>query len=93
MGGASDRRPKSPCGRQALSEGANPATEVRQAGLTLRRQKYCRAQRYVGSSQLKDCEILREGKPPKGESHERRRCETKPARDSREHAAKRVAKP
>jgi len=24
------------------------------------------------------------GNPPKGESHERRRCETKPARDSRE---------
>jgi hypothetical protein len=35
----------------------------------------------------------REGKPPKGESHERCRCETKPARDSREQAVKRVAKP
>jgi hypothetical protein len=32
----------------------------------------------------KGCEVFREVKPPKGESHERRRCETKPARDSRE---------
>jgi hypothetical protein len=29
-------------------------------------------------------ETFWKGKPPKGESHERRRCETKPARDSRE---------
>jgi len=35
----------------------------------------------------------REGKPPKGESHERRRCEIKPARDSRAQAVKRVIKP
>jgi len=38
-------------------------------------------------------EAFREVKPSKGESHERRRCETKPARDSREETVTRVAKP
>jgi hypothetical protein len=38
-------------------------------------------------------DVLREGKPPKGESQERCRCEKKPARDRREKAVKRVAKP
>jgi hypothetical protein len=38
-------------------------------------------------------EAFREVKPSKGESQERRRCETKPARDSREETVKRVAKP
>jgi hypothetical protein len=36
---------------------------------------------------------LRVEEAPKGESHERRRCETKPAGDRREETAKRVAKP
>jgi hypothetical protein len=35
----------------------------------------------------------REEKAPKGESHERSRRETKPARQSREKTVKRVAKP
>jgi hypothetical protein len=34
-----------------------------------------------------------EGKPPKGESHERCRHETRLARDRREQTVKRVAKP
>jgi len=38
-------------------------------------------------------ETFREVKPSKGESQERRRCETKPARDSREETVKRVTKP
>jgi len=36
---------------------------------------------------------FREEKAPKGESQERRRCETKPARARREKRVKRVAKP
>jgi hypothetical protein len=93
MGGASDRRLKNLCGRQALSEGLNPVTEALQAGLTPRRQKYCRANGKRVPLSRKAAEILREVKPPKGESHERRRRETKPAGDSREQAVKRVAKP
>jgi hypothetical protein len=93
MGGASGRRLKNLCGRQALSEVMNPVTEVRRAGLAFRRQKYCRANGKWVPPRRKLGEILREGKPPKGESHERCRCETKPARDSREQAVKRVAKP
>jgi hypothetical protein len=38
-------------------------------------------------------DTFREEKAPKGESHERRRYETRPARDRREQTAKRVAKP
>jgi hypothetical protein len=38
-------------------------------------------------------DTFREEKAPKGESHERRRCETEPARARREQPAKRVAKP
>jgi hypothetical protein len=61
-------------------EGKNPETGARWAGSTLRRRKYCRAKRYVGSSRRKRLDTLREGKAPKGKPHERRRCETKPAR-------------
>jgi len=50
MGGASGPRLKTPCGRQALSEGVDPGTEACRAGLTLRRRKYRWAERYVGSS-------------------------------------------
>lgn len=38
-------------------------------------------------------EAFRERKPPKGESQERCRCETQPARDSRAKTVKRVIKP
>jgi hypothetical protein len=47
----------------------------------------------VGPSGRKRLDTLREEKAPKGESQERRRCETKPARARREQAAERVAKP
>jgi hypothetical protein len=36
---------------------------------------------------------FREEKAPKGESQERSRCETKPARDRREETVERVTKP
>jgi len=38
-------------------------------------------------------EAVREEKAPKGESHERCRCETKPARERREKTVMRVPKP
>jgi hypothetical protein len=38
-------------------------------------------------------DTFREGNAPKGESHERCRCETKPVRDRREENVKRVTKP
>jgi hypothetical protein len=38
-------------------------------------------------------DTFREEKPPKGESHECRRYEKRPARDRREETVKRVAKP
>jgi hypothetical protein len=38
-------------------------------------------------------DTFRKEKAPKGESQERRRCETKPARNCREEAVKRVVKP
>jgi hypothetical protein len=44
-------------------------------------------------SSAKAASTFREEKAPKGESHERRQCETKLARARREQAAKRVAKP
>jgi len=93
MGGASSGRAKTPCGCKALSGGMNPATEVRRAGLALRRQKHCRTNGTWVRFQLKGCKTSREVKPPKGESQERCRCETKPARDPREETVKRVAKP
>jgi len=92
-GGASGSRPKTPCGRKAIPSGVNLETEARRAGLTLRAAELPLSQRYAGFSRLKGRGSLRERKPPKGESHERRRCETEPARDSREQAVKRVTKP
>jgi hypothetical protein len=38
-------------------------------------------------------DTFRKEKAPKGKSQERCRCETKPARNRREEATKRVAKP
>jgi hypothetical protein len=82
--GAGDRRLKTPFGRKALSGGMAPEIEACQAGLTLRRQRNCQANgRWVRLGR-KVLESSRKGKPSKGESQERRRCETEPARDSRE---------
>jgi hypothetical protein len=94
MGGASGCRIKTPRDRQALSGGANPGTATRQAGLAPSGGRNTAGTNgtWVPSGR-KAGKAFREGKPPKGESHERCRCETKPARDSREQAVKRVAKP
>jgi hypothetical protein len=83
-GGAGWRRSKPPMRFPALPRGKDPETGARCSEPSLRWRKQRRAKRYVGSSQPKRCETFREVKPPKGESHECRRCETKPARDSRE---------
>jgi len=92
-GGAGGCRPKTPCSRQALLAGVNLETEALRTGLTLRAADLPLSQRYAGFSRPKGRGSLRERQPPKGESHERRRCETKPARDSRAQAVKRVTKP
>jgi hypothetical protein len=92
-GGAGGCRLKMPCGRQAVLAGVDLETEARRAGLPLRAAEIPLSQRYAGFSRLKGRGSLRDRKPPKGESHERRRCETKPARDSREQAVQRVTKP
>jgi hypothetical protein len=85
MGGAGGRRLKNPYGCKALPGGVDPETEARQAGLALfSGRKQCRANGMWVPSSRKAAETFWKGKPPKGESHERRRCETKPARDSRE---------
>jgi hypothetical protein len=47
----------------------------------------------VGAFTRKRVDTLRVEEAPKGESQERRRCETKPARARREKAAERVTKP
>jgi len=93
MGGAGDRRLKNPCGHKALLGGAIPETEACRAGLTLRRRRNCQANGRWALPGRKIADAFRKGKPSKGESQERCRCETKPARDSREQAVKRVAKP
>jgi hypothetical protein len=84
-GASSGWRTKPSFNRQGLSEGSNP----RNRGL------FGPAQRYgVGSTDRLNGrwdhsggnrpDTFREEKAPKGESHERCRCETKPARDRRE---------
>jgi hypothetical protein len=92
-GGAGGCRAKPPYGRKAILAGVDPETEACRAGLTLRRRQY----RYANGTWVlrgrKAGDTCGEREPPKGESQERRRCETKPARDSREQAVKRVAKP
>jgi predicted nucleic acid-binding Zn ribbon protein len=57
------------------------------------RQEYDREKRYVGASGWKRSDTFREEKAPKGESQERRRCETEPAGVRREETVERVAKP
>jgi len=85
MGGAGGRRTKPPGDCRALPGGKNPGTEVCQAGLTRTRRKYCQTRRYAGSAHVERREAPPgRDKPPKGESQERCRCETEPARDSRE---------
>lgn len=54
---------------------------------------YRREKRYVGPLTRKRVSTLRVEEAPKGESQERCRCETKPARDRWEETVRRVAKP
>jgi len=92
-GGAGGYRLKTLFGCKAVPGGMNPETEARRADLALWRRKNRWANgRWVLPSRNAG-ETSRERKPPKGKSQERRRCETKPARDLREQAAKRVTKP
>jgi hypothetical protein len=62
-------------------EGQNPGTAARRAGpRTSRAWVYRREKRYVGSSGRKRPDTSCEEKAPKGQSQERCRYETKPAR-------------
>jgi hypothetical protein len=74
-------------------KGKNPGTAVCRAGLCLWRRYTDRGNgRWVlplGNGLV----TFRKEKAPKGESQERCRCETKPARNCREETAKRVVKP
>jgi hypothetical protein len=74
-------------------KGQSPGAAARRAGLVLRHRVYWREKRHVGPLGGKPPGTFREEKAPKGESHERRRYETRPARDRREETVKRVAKP
>jgi hypothetical protein len=85
MGGSSARRAKPPNGRQGLSGGLK----------TQKPEPVGPAYRFGGGNNDgwngmwvhlggNAPDTFREEKPPKGESHERCRCETEPARDRRE---------
>jgi hypothetical protein len=98
MGGASGWQTKPLSGRKALPGGTDPATDVPQAGLTLGGNAFggrdTAEPTVCGFFHGRNAaETFWKGKPPKGESQERCRCETKPARDSREKPVKRVTKP
>jgi len=80
-------------GRQGLPEGAKP----RNRGLPSRPSLRCgytgRRNGQWGLPPGNGMDTFRKEKAPKGESQERCRCETKPARDCGEKAVKRVTKP
>jgi hypothetical protein len=92
--GTSSHRVKRPADCQGLPEGLKPSNRplsgrpgASAAGIPLGGNG-----RWVhpGGNAL---ETFRKGKPSKGESQERCRCETKPARARREETVKRVVKP
>jgi len=93
-GASSGRRINLPSRRQELSEGSRP----RNRGLS-GRPVASAAGTPAGETVSGSIRAaippgtFREVKAPKGESHERCRCETKPARDRRAQAVKRVTKP
>jgi hypothetical protein len=74
-------------------KGKNPGTAACRAGLCLRRRYTDRGNGMWVLPPGNGLDTFRKEKAPKGESQERCRCETKPARNHREEAAKRVAKP
>jgi hypothetical protein len=84
-GATSGRRTKHTSGRQGLSEGSKP----RNRSLSSRPLHFgARVYRWVNGMWVlpsrKRLVTFREGNAPKGESQERCRCETKPARFRRE---------
>jgi hypothetical protein len=74
-------------------KGQNPGTALRRAGP--HSGAGIPAKKTVGGffRSRNEADTFRKENAPKGESHERRRCETKPARNRREEAVKRVPKP
>jgi hypothetical protein len=74
-------------------EGQSPETETNRADPSFRRRVHRAVKRQVGSFVRKRSDTFREGKASKGESQERRRCETKPAGVRREETVERVIKP
>jgi len=88
------RRPKKPFTRPGLSRGRNPRNR------SLRGRPYATASGSPAGQTVGGTVWVvtlrtprREPHAPKGESHERCRYETRPARDRREKTARRVAKP
>ena len=73
--------------------GQSPGTAACRAGSSLRRREQRQVQTVGGSFPAETLEYPMGGQAPKGESHERCRCETEPARDRRAKAVKRVTKP
>ena len=84
-GAAGDRRAKHPLDREGLLEGSKPRNRgllgrpIASAAGATAGKTVCGC---VGCGNVSD--TFREEKAPKGESHERCRCETKPARARRE---------
>jgi hypothetical protein len=93
-GASSRRRVNRPSADQGLLEGQKPRSRGRPGRLTASAVGKPGGENgtwvHPGRN---DPETFREEKAPKGESHERRRRETKPARARREETARRVAKP
>jgi hypothetical protein len=73
--------------------GQSPETAACRAGSSLRRREQRQVQTVGGSFSAETLEYPMGGQAPKGESQERCRCETKPARNRRAKAARRVTKP
>jgi hypothetical protein len=91
-GATGDVRAKSPVRRKGLRQGSNPRNRGFSSRPLLRRGNI-EQPTVRGVSRMETCVYLSAGESSEGESQERCRCETKPARTQREQTVKRVAKP
>jgi hypothetical protein len=92
-GASVGRRAKPTAGLRDLRQGQSPGTAACRAGPARERTGTTAGETVGGFIRVETPGDLSAGQAPKGQSQERRRCETKPAGDRREQAVKRVAKP
>jgi hypothetical protein len=84
---------KPTCLRRNLRSGSKPSNRSLSGRLAASAVGRTAGQTVGGCFRSETSGYLTGDKAPKGESHERCRCETKPGRDRRDKAVKRVTKP